>query len=56
MSEKLKEYKDVIRVASPAEVHKLYMLYFTGLLPYAKIGFQAIWLPQLTESFKYNLR
>ena len=40
-----KEYPEARRVASPKEIHKLYLMYFAGLLPFTKLGFQAIWLP-----------
>jgi len=39
MSQKLKQYPGIKRVASPAEVHRLYLLYFTGLLPFTDLEF-----------------
>lgn len=42
---------EVKRIASSNEIHKLFLMYFSGMLPYSKLSYQCIWMPMLTPSF-----
>lgn len=48
----LKMDPTIKRMATPGEIHKLFLLYFTGLLPFVDFNFQAIWMPSLTQSYR----
>lgn len=44
------------RTASPSEVHRMFLMYWTGMLPFKRINFQTLWMPMLTPSFHANLK
>lgn len=56
MAPLLSSFEGIKRMASSGEIHKLYLLYFTGLLPFFSLSYQCIWMPVLTPGFHYVLR
>jgi len=56
MAPLLSSFEGIKRMASAGEIHQLYLLYFSGLLPFTSLTYQGIWMPVLTPGFHYVLR
>lgn len=59
MSLKLKKIDyNMPRVASPGEVHTMFIKYWLFAYPYIarEVHYKAVWFPYVNESFKANLR